>query len=39
MLLARHWTDAAEQSKVDVLCFLRGVISEFQGDRGDPGFN
>ena len=39
MLRTRFWTDSAETSKVDVLCFLRGAISSFDGNRFDGGFN
>jgi hypothetical protein len=38
-LRTRFWTDSAETSKVDVLCFLRDVISSFDGNRFDGGFN
>jgi len=38
-LRSRHWTDAAERSKVDVLCFLKDSISVFEGNRYDQGFN
>lgn len=35
---ASFWTDNTEQSKVDVICFLRGVVSEYSGRRTDKGF-
>jgi hypothetical protein len=38
-LRTRHWTDAPEQSKVDVICFLKGVMSVYEGNPYDQGFN
>lgn len=38
MVRTRFWTDKPESSKVDVLCFLKGIV-EYSGNRADGGFN
>jgi hypothetical protein len=37
-LRARFWTDSDESSAVDVLCFLKGVVSDYEGSRTHSSF-
>jgi hypothetical protein len=39
MLRSRFWTDKPETAYVDVLCFLRGAFSNFEGDRSFVDLN
>lgn len=38
MVRARFWTDKPEETKVDILCFAKGIV-EYSGNRADGGFN
>lgn len=38
MLRARFWTDKPEESKADVICYLRDSMVQYDGDRYDFGY-